>query len=170
MDTFDVNDADYRTGVVVAFFEFFFRACLHGDGGPQVGWGNPPSRGRKIKHVYIQSYNPGELGWGFLRFLLRLQLRSLSRGVPSSHLEKDERLILGHTHIYSWKRHAPIRLPHKGLYLTPMISQYSDVLHQSQRLVIHTNHSVFSYQSYHSFLANDVMWNQVAVHKEWQKQ
>ena len=24
-----------------------------------------------------------------------LQLRSLSRGIPSSHLEKDERLILG---------------------------------------------------------------------------
>ena len=46
------------------------------------------------------------LGWGFLRLLLRLQLRSLSRGVPSSHLEKDERLILGHVCIYSWKRHA----------------------------------------------------------------
>ena len=46
------------------------------------------------------------LGWGFLRLLLRLQLRSLSRGVPSSHLEKDERLILGHICIYSWKRHA----------------------------------------------------------------
>ena len=69
-------------------------------------WGNPPSRGRKIKHVYIQSYNPGVLGWGFLRFLLRLQLRSLSRGVPSSHLEKDERSILRHVCIYSWKRHA----------------------------------------------------------------
>ena len=69
-------------------------------------WGNPPSRGRKIKRVYIQSYDPGVLGWGFLRLLLRLQLRSLSRGVPSSHLEKDERLILGHICIYSWKRHA----------------------------------------------------------------
>ena len=46
------------------------------------------------------------LGWGFLRLLLRLQLGSLSRGVPSSHLEKDERLILGHIRIYSWKRHA----------------------------------------------------------------
>ena len=66
-------------------------------------WGNSPSRGRKIKRVYIQSYNPGVLGWGFLRLLLRLQLRSLSRGVPSSHLEKDERLILGHICIYSWK-------------------------------------------------------------------
>ena len=33
-------------------------------------------------------------------------LRSLSRGIPSSHLEKDERLILGHICIYSWKRHA----------------------------------------------------------------
>ena len=43
---------------------------------------------------------------GFLRLLLRLQLRSLSRGVLSSHLEKDERLILGHICIYSWKRHA----------------------------------------------------------------
>ena len=44
--------------------------------------------------------------WGFLRLLLRLKLRSLSRGVPSSHLEKDEKLILGHICIYSWKRHA----------------------------------------------------------------
>ena len=54
----------------------------------------------------MQSYNPGVLGWGFLRLLLHLQLRSLSRGVPSSHLEKDERLILVHICIYSWKRHA----------------------------------------------------------------
>ena len=54
----------------------------------------------------MQSFNPGVLGWGFFRLLLRLQLRSLSRGVPSSHLEKDERLILGHMCIYSWKRHA----------------------------------------------------------------
>ena len=69
-------------------------------------WGNPPSRGRKIKRVYMHSYNLGVLGWGSLRLLLRLQLRSLSRGVPSSHLEKDERLILGHICIYSWKRHA----------------------------------------------------------------
>ena len=69
-------------------------------------WGNPLSCGRKIKRVYMQSYNPGVLGWGFLRLLLRLQLRSLSRGVPSSHLEKDERLILEHICIYSWKRHA----------------------------------------------------------------
>ena len=69
-------------------------------------WGNLPSRGRKIKRIYMQSCNPGVLGWGFLRLLLRLQLRSLSRGVPSSHLEKDERLILGHICIYSWKRHA----------------------------------------------------------------
>ena len=46
------------------------------------------------------------LGWGFLRLLLRLQLGSLSRGFLSSHLEKDERLILGHLCIYSWKRNA----------------------------------------------------------------
>ena len=67
---------------------------------------DPPNCDRKLKRVYVQSYNPGVLGWGFLRLLLRLQLRSLSRGVPSSHLEKDERLILGHICIYSWKRHA----------------------------------------------------------------
>ena len=86
------------------------RACLHGAGGWRWGtpgrWGNPPSRGRKVKRIYMQSYNPGVLGWGFLRLLLRLQLRTLSRGVPSSHLEKDERLILEHICIYSWKRHA----------------------------------------------------------------
>ena len=69
-------------------------------------WGNPPSRGRKIKRVYMQSYNPGVLEWVFLRLMLRLQLGSLSAGVSSSHLEKDERLILGHVCIYSWKRHA----------------------------------------------------------------
>ena len=60
--------------------------------------GKPPSRGRKIKRVYIQSYNPGVLG--FLRLLLRLQLGSLSIVVPSSRLEKDERLILVHVCIY----------------------------------------------------------------------
>ena len=54
----------------------------------------------------MQSYNPGVLRWDFLRLMLRLQLRSLSRGIPSSHLEKNERLILGHICIYSWKRHA----------------------------------------------------------------
>ena len=54
----------------------------------------------------MQSYNTGVLGWGFLRLLLRIQLRSFSRGVPSSLLEKDERLILGHICIFSWKRHA----------------------------------------------------------------
>ena len=54
----------------------------------------------------MQSYNSGMQGWGFFRLLLRFQLRSLSRGVPSSHLEKDERLILEHIGIYSWKRHA----------------------------------------------------------------
>ena len=32
--------------------------------------------------------------------LLRLQLRSLSRGVPSSHLEKDEGLIHGHVYLF----------------------------------------------------------------------
>ena len=46
----------------------------------------------------MHSYNLGVLGWGFLRLLLRLQLRSLSRGVPSSIVEKDEILILGHVY------------------------------------------------------------------------
>ena len=70
-------------------------------------WANPASHGRKIKRVYIQSYNPGVLlGWGFLRLLLRLQSGSLSIGVPSSRLEKDERLLLGNVCIYLWKRHA----------------------------------------------------------------
>ena len=54
----------------------------------------------------MQSCNPGVLGWGFLRLSLRLQLRSLSRGIPSSHLEKDKGLILRHICIYSWKCHV----------------------------------------------------------------
>ena len=59
----------------------------------------------------MQSYNPGVLGWGFLRLLLRLQQRSLSRGVPSSHLEKDEKIdsrsdTCVDMCIYSRKRHA----------------------------------------------------------------
>ena len=43
----------------------------------------------------MQSYNPGVQGWDFLRLLLRLLLGNLSTGVPSSHLEKGERLIFG---------------------------------------------------------------------------
>ena len=54
----------------------------------------------------MQSYNPRVLGWGFLRLLLRLELGSLSTGVPSSRLEKDERLILGRLCIYSRKSPA----------------------------------------------------------------
>ena len=70
-------------------------------------WANPPSRSRKIKRVYIQSYSPGVLlGWGFLRLSLHLQSGSLSIGVPSSRLEKDERLFLGNVCIYLWKHHA----------------------------------------------------------------
>ena len=41
-------------------------------------WGNPPSRGRKIARVCIQSYNPGLPGWSFSRLLLYLQLRNLN--------------------------------------------------------------------------------------------
>ena len=58
----------------------------------------------------MQSYNPVVLGRGFLRLLLRLQLRSLSRGVPSSHLEKDERLINSRTHIYLFMKASRIVL------------------------------------------------------------
>ena len=79
----------------------FFRACLNGGGGPQVG-----EVTRKNKTRLLAILQPRVLGWYSLRLLLRLQLRSLSRGVPSSHLEKDERLILVHICIYSWKRHA----------------------------------------------------------------
>ena len=57
-------------------------------------WGNLPSRGRKIKRVHIESYNPGVLRWGFLSLLLCLQLGSFSIGYPSLRLEKDERFIL----------------------------------------------------------------------------
>ena len=59
-----------------------------------------PNNNRKIKRVYIQSYDPGVLGLGLLRSLLRLALGSLSRGGPSSRLEKDEILILGLICIY----------------------------------------------------------------------
>ena len=54
-------------------------------------WRNPPNHGRKIKRVYIQSYNPEVMRWGFLRLLLCLKLGTLSIGVPSLRLEKDER-------------------------------------------------------------------------------
>ena len=37
MDTFDVNDADYRTGVVVAFFEFFLGPVYMEMGDPRWG-------------------------------------------------------------------------------------------------------------------------------------
>ena len=72
-------------------------------------WDNPPSRGRKIKRVYIQSYNPGMLGLVFLRLLLRLQLRSFSRSVPRSHLEKDER------HMYLFMKASRVVL--RGVWL-----------------------------------------------------
>ena len=90
----------------VLVIRWTFKGLLTWRWGTPSSWGNPPSRGRKIKRVYMQSYNLGVLGWGFLRLLLRLQLGSFSIGVPSSHLEKDERFILGHICIYSWKRHA----------------------------------------------------------------
>ena len=96
----------YARGLLSSSLNGSYKGLFTWRWGTPGRWGNPPSRGRKIKRVYMQSYNPGVLGWGFLRLLLRLQLRSLSRGVPSSHLEKDERLILGHICIYSWKRHA----------------------------------------------------------------
>ena len=68
--------------------------------GTPCRWGSPLSRGWKIKCVSMQSYNFGVLGWGFLRLLLHLQLGNLNTGLPSSHLEKDERFILKHVCIY----------------------------------------------------------------------
>ena len=76
------------------------RTCLHWRWGTPGRWGNLLSCGQKIKHVYIQSYNPGVLGWGFLRLLLCLQLRSLSRGVPSSHLEKKKINFWKHIYLF----------------------------------------------------------------------
>ena len=68
------------------------------------------SRGRKIKCVYMQSNNPGVMGWGFSRLLLHLQLGSLSISVPSSLLEKDKRLILGHRYLFMKASRVVLRL------------------------------------------------------------
>ena len=37
----------------------------------------------------------------FLEVVVALAIREFGPGVPSSHLEKDKRLILGHVCIYS---------------------------------------------------------------------
>ena len=74
-------------------------------------------------HLFINSQQALNLAFTCIKFWLKLLIvhslwgranarnvtytfRSLSRSVPSSQLEKDERLILGHKCIYSWKRHA----------------------------------------------------------------
>ena len=54
-------------------------------------WSNPPSRGRKNKTCL----QPRGAGVRFIEVDVALQLGSLSMGVPSSRLEKDEILILG---------------------------------------------------------------------------
>ena len=71
------------------------RACLHGGGGPQIGEVTRLTvvENKTRLHAILQPRGA--------RVLLRLQLGSLSAGVLSSHLEKDERLILGHIGIYS---------------------------------------------------------------------
>ena len=89
-----------RKSKIAIFYSWLTKGLFTWRRGTPGKWGDPPSRGRKIKCLYVQSYNPGMLGWGFLRLLLRLQLRSLSIGILSSHLEKDERLILGHTYLF----------------------------------------------------------------------
>ena len=56
-----------------------------------------PQVGEVTRLAVVEIYNAFTYNLTtFLRLLLRLKLRSLSRGFPSSHLEKDERLILGH--------------------------------------------------------------------------
>ena len=42
----------------------------------------------------------------FLEVVVALAVKEFEQSVPSSHLEKDERLILGQICIYSCKRHA----------------------------------------------------------------
>ena len=57
----------------------------------------------------MQSYNPGVLRWDFLRLMLRLHLGSLSRGIPSSHLEK-KRKINSRTHMYLFMKASRVVL------------------------------------------------------------
>ena len=78
-----------------------FRACLHGGGGPQVGEVTRPAvvENKTRLQAILQ---PRGAGVRFLEVVVALAIKELSRGVPSSHLEKDERLI----GIYSWKRQA----------------------------------------------------------------
>ena len=71
-----INDA-HQSGTFLLVLKLLLRACFHAAGGPRVSKVTRLAVVEKKKRVYVQSYNPEVLGWGFLRLLLRL----LSRGV-----------------------------------------------------------------------------------------
>ena len=87
---------------LIDFYQCHCKGLFTWSWGTPGRWGNPPSRGRKDKTCL----QPRGAGVRFIELMLRLQLGSLSIGVPSSRLEKDEILIFGLICIYPWKRHA----------------------------------------------------------------
>ena len=76
-----------------------FRACLQGGGGAQGGEVTrlAVAENKTRLHTILQ---PRGAGVRFLEVVVALAIKELGRGVPSSHLERDERLILGHRCIY----------------------------------------------------------------------
>ena len=72
-------------------------------------WGNPPSRGRKIKRVYMHSYNPGVLGWGFLRFFFALAIKKFEERRPKL-ISWKRRKINSRTHVYLFMKASRVVL------------------------------------------------------------
>ena len=70
-----------------------------------VRWGNPPSRGRKIKRVYVQSYNPGVLRRGFLRLFVALAIKEFEQRRPKLTSRKRRR-INSQTHMYLFMKES----------------------------------------------------------------
>ena len=73
-----------------------FRACLQGGVGAQVTR-RAVAENKTRLHTILQ---PRGTGVRFLEVVVALAIKELGRGAPSSHLERDERLILGHRCIY----------------------------------------------------------------------
>ena len=86
-----------------------------------MGWGNPPSRGRKIKHVYIPSHSPGVLGWGFLRFFVGLAIKEFEQGRPKL-TSRERRKINSRTHIYLFMKASRVVLRGVRLREEPLTS------------------------------------------------